>query len=445
MLKCWAHDVIFPNYERTMSETITYPGSGLVFNNTYSQISSRYYAGYRDAVITAENDLQGYFTSSITLNVRFRFAPLPLGEAAENAYDFTRVSYSSLRAALSGHATTADDFAAVNSLPASDPSKGTGFDVPNALAIVLGLASSNTDDTITVTLNSRLAGWQFQSDAVGAIEHEISEGGMGRLGGLGYAIDTANQASWGPMDLFRYSAPNQRNYSPNGSHAYFSVDGANLSTNLEFHNQNDDADFADWEGYSGDAFGAAGPRFDNFLSGTDLRILDILGWTPSATSSGASPAASASNGQTVAGVPVFRFFDTHDGGHFFTTSTAERNQLFSTRSDLQFEGVGFLSDNAADSGVAAVYRFFAAQDGGHFFTTSQSERDQVIATRPDLRFEGVGFYESASPAAGNTPVYRFFDTRDGGHFFTTSEGERAALATRPDLHFEGIGFYAPMS
>ena len=30
---------------------------------------------------------------------------------------------------------------------------------------------------------------------------------------------------------------------------------------------------------------------------------------------------------TALGHPVFRFFDTHDGGHFFTTSASERNQV----------------------------------------------------------------------------------------------------------------------
>ena len=93
--------------------------------------------------------------------------------------------------------------------------------------------------------------------------------------------------------------------------------------------------------------------------------------------------------------PVFRFFDTHDGGHFFTTSTAERDQVLATRKDLNFEGVGYDAVDPAsnDPNAAPVYRFFDTHDGGHFFTTSAAERDQVLATRKDLNFEGVGYSE----------------------------------------------------
>ena len=36
------------------------------------------------------------------------------------------------------------------------------------------------------------------------------------------------------------------------------------------------------------------------------------------------------------------------------------------------------------SATASVYRFFDVAHGTHLFTTSSAERDQVIATRSDL-------------------------------------------------------------
>jgi hypothetical protein len=144
--------------------------------------------------------------------------------------------------------------------------------------------------------------------------------------------------------------------------------------------------------------------------------------------------------------PVFRFFDTHDGGHFFTTSTAERDQVLATRNDMNFEGVGYkaVDPAGADPNAAPVFRFFDTHDGGHFFTTSTAERDQVLATRNDLKFEGVGYSEHTSQQAGDAPVYRFFETTSGGHFFTASAAERDAVqATRSDMRFEGIAFFAP--
>jgi hypothetical protein len=152
---------------------------------------------------------------------------------------------------------------------------------------------------------------------------------------------------------------------------------------------------------------------------------------------------------TTLGLPsqsVFRFFDTHDGGHFFTDSTAERDQVLATRKDMTFEGVGYSAINPAnnDPNASPVYRFFDRQDGGHFFTTSATERDQVIATRKDMNFEGIGFSEHTSQQAGDTAVYRFFETTSGGHFFTASAAERDTVqATRSDMRFEGVAFFAP--
>ena len=145
-------------------------------------------------------------------------------------------------------------------------------------------------------------------------------------------------------------------------------------------------------------------------------------------------------------VGVFRFFDSRYGTHFFTASTAERDTILQTRSDLVNEGVGLTAMDPAskDPNAAPVFRFFDTSYGTHFFTASATERDQVLANRPDLTFEGTGFYEHTAQQTGDTPVYRFFDKNFGTHFYTGDGGERATiLSTRPDLVDEGIGFYAP--
>jgi riboflavin synthase alpha subunit len=116
-------------------------------------------------------------------------------------------------------------------------------------------------------------------DAIGAIEHEITEGGFGRVGGLG---DQNN--SWGPLDLFRYSAAGVRDYTDgrDGRAAFFSVDGQQMLT--PFHNSAssgtfDGQDPGDWN-IGGDSFGFGGKGVVGQLSSIDLRLLDILGWTP---------------------------------------------------------------------------------------------------------------------------------------------------------------------
>ncbi|MCK2055322.1 Ig-like domain-containing protein [Methylobacterium sp. 37f] len=151
-------------------------------------------------------------------------------------------------------------------------------------------------------------------------------------------------------------------------------------------------------------------------------------------------------GGTVEADGVYRFFNTQTGGHFFTISDGEAAQVQATRPDLRPEGTGF-GGFATDQGASTeeVYRFFNTKTGGHFFTTSEGERDEVIATNRDYKLEGIGFYDfTADQGAATEEVYRFFNTKTGGHFFTASEAERdQVIATNQAYKFEGIAFYAP--
>ena len=260
--------------------------SGLTFINSFTANVTQQ---YRNAVLAAEADLQSKIANTITFHVAFDFKPLS-GFSGYNAFSASEVSYADLKAALASHATTADDFAAVASLPSTDPTHGAGFAVSDGLARILGLAPASDGIDDTVTLNSKLP-WTYGADAVGVLEHEMSEGLMGRTGGLGLT----SAENWGPLDLFRYSSPGVRDYSggADGQPAYFSVDGKTMLT--RFHNSDstgkfDGQDFGDWSGTTGDAFGSGGPGSPGQLTATDLRVLDILGWTlTSGTPPGTTP------------------------------------------------------------------------------------------------------------------------------------------------------------
>ena len=266
-------------------ETVTLNGSGLVFANTYDSTVT---AAYRSAILAAENYFQTHFTNAVTLQVSFSLSPLPAGTSGENSFFGAEgISYAELKSAWSAHATTADDRAALASLPATDPTGGAGFFLPAGLAKALGFVDPTEDDPDAVTLNSNLP-WTFGTDAIGVLEHEISEGSFGRIGGLGFPTLSDNTPLWGPMDLFRYTAAGQRDYTGgrDGQPTYFSVDGTTVLTQLQYHNSLnangvfDGADLADWDHTVGDAFGPGGPGGPGTISATDLRILDVLGWTP---------------------------------------------------------------------------------------------------------------------------------------------------------------------
>ncbi|MBS0332794.1 MAG: NF038122 family metalloprotease, partial [Proteobacteria bacterium] len=272
------------------TEAVTLAGSGLTFINDYD---SSVTPAYRAAILTAENFLQSHFTNQLTVSVNFSLAPLGAGTTAQNNFSEVNVSYASYVAALQAHAITADDRAAVANLPAADPSGGVGFAIPTAYAIMLGLkAQTNTVDD-AVTLNSDLP-FTFGQDAAGAIEHEITEGVFGRIASLGIA-----ETRWNPLDLFRFTASGQRDFTggQDGVATFFGV-APNEVSSLPYHNsvnaagQYDGQDLGDWaSSVSGDAFGAGGPNAPGTVSATDLQVLDVLGWNPTSATGPFVPAA----------------------------------------------------------------------------------------------------------------------------------------------------------
>jgi Ca2+-binding RTX toxin-like protein len=150
---------------------------------------------------------------------------------------------------------------------------------------------------------------------VGAIIHEITEGGFGRNASLGVA-----DSHWAPMDLFRFTTAGVRDFTggSDGQTTVFGLDSTHL-TSLIFHNSVDAAgkfdgeDLGDWDFVRGDSFGPGGPNSPGAVSATDLRVLDILGWnsttfTPAADEFASSfadashPFGQIAVGQTATGV-----------------------------------------------------------------------------------------------------------------------------------------------
>jgi hypothetical protein len=117
-------------------------------------------------------------------------------------------------------------------------------------------------------------------DAVGTLEHEISEV-LGRS--ISASTSIASSEPYAPLDLFRFTSPGVHTYLQ-GS-AYFSLD--NGVTNLKaFDNGSNGGDGGDWAGSSQvdafDAFGSSGVAQP--ISLVDVEVLELLGYTLSPTS-----------------------------------------------------------------------------------------------------------------------------------------------------------------
>ena len=140
---------------------------------------------------------------------------------------------------------------------------------------------------------------------------------------------------------------------------------------------------------------------------------------------------------------VYRYFNKVAGGHFFTANEIEKASV-EALDEFRSEGVGFKGiavSTPADANFVPVYRFFNKVNGGHFFTVSELERISVLSL-DDFVFEGTAFKASDQNTVSTQPVYRFFNKVAGGHFFTASNVEKEFVLNQPEFAFEGVAFYA---
>lgn len=258
-------------------------------NVTYdsSIISNPNAAQIEEAIQAAVQFYEAAFIdNNITINIEFRYAPLSGGDAAENEFSYETFTYSQVVGALEAHGMSAIDAEAYATLPGTDPTGGSGDDyvLTTAQARALGLSTYTPTYDDIVTLNSNLT-WDFdpydrsvpgEYDAIGALEHEMSEGGLGRISSLGQAIS----GEYTPLDLFRYSSPGVRDFNPDDTD-YFSINGTTLLT--EFNNwatgNAKPADLGDWfPTIEGNSYGDSYEGVESRVNLTDLQEDSLLGW-----------------------------------------------------------------------------------------------------------------------------------------------------------------------
>ena len=271
------------NANGSTTETVTFAGSGIVFNDTFDASVSQ---PYKNCVLSAEQAIATEWTNPVTINEEFSAQAQGLdGELASNQFYVYGVSYATIKGALITLAAQEPSNSylqqAVAHLPSTDPSGGSGFELALPYGRILGLTPTTQNPDDIVILNTSY-NWSYGQDVINTVEHEISEGGMGRIGGLG-----DQNGFWSVMDLFRYNASGLADYSDgrDGHTTYFSYNGGAALSSLSFNNQfnslgqqvngGDTADFVQQ-----DVFGIGSPGETNALSQTDIQVMDALGWDP---------------------------------------------------------------------------------------------------------------------------------------------------------------------
>ncbi|MGO8778302.1 MAG: NF038122 family metalloprotease [Rhodomicrobium sp.] len=243
--------------------------------------------GYEAAVNTAISFFEQHFTNvnNVVVDLTFSFNSSIGGAVGENYSYYQNYTYSQVYDAIetvdgasSATATQMEAAASLASLfGASDPTGGGAFWLTTADARALGLDSASSASGLdsTITLNSSDSFTWSQSggiaantfDAVGTLEHEISEA-LGRTAFLGQNV-FGDGADYNVLDLFHFGSAGQLaepfntaayDAFVNGGSAYFSIDGGRtqglpFSSYQEVRSGND---VADWSStVSGDSFGYA--------------------------------------------------------------------------------------------------------------------------------------------------------------------------------------------
>ena len=141
-------------------------------------------------------------------------------------------------------------------------------------------------------------------------------------------------------------------------------------------------------------------------------------------------------------IPVYRFYNTQNGTHFFTANAQERDALIQGAPSFQYENIGFYASTQTAAAPQAVYRFYNTLSGSHFYTINADERAFVIANYPQFNAEGEAWYARQTAGEGSVPMYRFNNTLTGAHFYTTNSAERDFVErTYPQFRFEGVAYY----
>jgi hypothetical protein len=247
------------------------------------------------------------FTNAITINWDVGWGEvdgmkIPAFGGAESYSNYTtnEYSYAQIRAAFAKHDKTADEISALASLPTTDPTDGGMFQMTTAEAKALGFDTQTTgidgwsglDKSSTWIYNTtNTTGADVPEgdlDAFSFLAHELSEV-MGRQMNFAPTDPYNYGGTYYPYDLFDYTAAGVRSFSSSASDRYFSDNGGKTNTGQHYFNDSiANGDPFDWlpNGMPGSYLPNGPPDSYDYegsigaVSGTDLRLMDVLGYDP---------------------------------------------------------------------------------------------------------------------------------------------------------------------
>lgn len=132
-------------------------------------------------------------------------------------------------------------------------------------------------------------------------------------------------------------------------------------------------------------------------------------------------------------VPVFRYYARNTWqDHFYTTHFSEVGN--GNNSDYIFEGIGFFAFTDQVANSVPVYRWYRTGTGDHFYTPYANE-----IPPPPSNYEGIAFYAYPSAINGSVPIHRYYHGGFDDHFYTKNQNE---LNTMAPYNYEGVNWFA---
>jgi len=99
-------------------------------------------------------------------------------------------------------------------------------------------------------------------------------------------------------------------------------------------------------------------------------------------------------------LPVHRLWSARQSSHFWTTDEKEYQRLLKESPDLwTYERIDFYVYPPFKQpwGTVPVYRFWWSQRGGHFYTASEGEKDKLLPDSKTWTYEGIVWYVFPTP------------------------------------------------
>jgi hypothetical protein len=268
--------------------TLVSAAGGLQINLVWDTSVAGAPSGFKSTAIAAATEYTTTFSNPETITIDVGYgevggSAIASGDLAQSLFYGTYETYASVSSALLGDAGSSSYQALADStLGSTDPTNGGKFFVSTAEAKALGqMTGTGLDGAVGLSSaysfdynapTTPVASGQY--DAIGALEHEISEV-MGRFGSVGAEVGSG---VYTPLDLFRYTSSGVRDLTVGPASPYFSIN--NGATNLgTYNNPASGGDASDWvRTLAGDSYGSGYSGHTAVVSATDLVEDSVLGY-----------------------------------------------------------------------------------------------------------------------------------------------------------------------